>query len=517
MDQKNLPEDDTKIIQDEIQQNYRQLQKKLSLEFQEKLSEWEKMNQNSPGTSIPSSACGFVDESKDSAFIKKMEAWQKLKSQPSVKIRTIPMTSEENLPPEFRKKLQEWEKIRKFSGKECPPKKKLGEVPRWKSLSGSRSENVPVFEYPPISEDFKKKLEEWKQIKSGGSVVPVEDNEKRSKDFKSSPRLIRKDISPKHSKKHKDPHDKELQWFEKELGKIEKEKQRLERERQRFLEREENLTKLRSSVIGGLKKEVLIHTPSGFYRFEGISHNTSPLVRSKSADSIAKSAFNLSCPLMSHQPSSLSLNDVDELEKECLADSKSSSMQFLSESHETLALDEPEALIVEVEDIIEETAAPLHAYAQRTQQPVYQRQELNTIEGETCAAPKIRRSESARAQNNYNLIEEIFSILKNLTENELEIQKTQDMMAEQEKKANSDIIKLKMFDESQKAMANRLCDKVIRLQEANANVFSSITNEVSQFNVKHIIEIFETVQDLSSEIFQLRNRCTIFEPNNRSY
>lgn len=43
-------------------------------------------------------------------------------------------------------------------------------------------------------------------------------------------------------------------------------------------------------------------------------------------------------------------------------------------------------------------------------------------EGETCAAPKIRRSESTRAQNNYNLIEEIFSILKNLVENEVEIQ-----------------------------------------------------------------------------------------------
>lgn len=43
-------------------------------------------------------------------------------------------------------------------------------------------------------------------------------------------------------------------------------------------------------------------------------------------------------------------------------------------------------------------------------------------EGETCAAPKVRRSESTRAQNNYNLIEEIFSILKNLIENELEIQ-----------------------------------------------------------------------------------------------
>jgi hypothetical protein len=82
---------------------------------------------------------------------------------------------------------------------------------------------------------------------------------------------------------------------------------------------------------------------------------------------------------MSHQPSSLSLNDVDDLEKECLSDSKASSMQFMAHSHETLALDEPEALIVEIEDIVEETAAPLYPYARRIQQPVYQRQELKTM------------------------------------------------------------------------------------------------------------------------------------------
>jgi hypothetical protein len=54
-------------------------------------------------------------------------------------------------------------------------------------------------------------------------------------------------------------------------------------------------------------------------------------------------------------------------------------MQFMAHSHETLALDEPEALIVEIEDIVEETAAPLHPYARRIQQPVYQRQELKTM------------------------------------------------------------------------------------------------------------------------------------------
>lgn len=32
-------------VQDEIQKNYKKLQKKLSLEFQEKISEWERMKQ----------------------------------------------------------------------------------------------------------------------------------------------------------------------------------------------------------------------------------------------------------------------------------------------------------------------------------------------------------------------------------------------------------------------------------------------------------------------------------------
>lgn len=184
--------------------------------------------------------------------------------------------------------------------------------------------------------------------------------------------------------------------------------------------------------MGGNKKEVLVHTRSGFHRFEGISRkftqklyewekaqgiapeestfalltscyapeirpsiskgtNSSnhfsivygrfntillitapPLVRSKSADSIATSALNLQCPHMTHQPSSLSLNDVDELEKQCLTESKASSMQYIDNFDDNLEDEEPEALIVEVEDIVEETAAPLENILEKQQTPVYQ-------------------------------------------------------------------------------------------------------------------------------------------------
>lgn len=85
---------------------------------------------------------------------------------------------------------------------------------------------------------------------------------------------------------------------------------------------------------------------------------------------------------MSHQPSSLSLNDVEDLEKECLTDSKESSTQYvahLEENAEEEEEEEPEALIVEVEDIIEETAAPLENYLEKRQTPVYQHEGIKSM------------------------------------------------------------------------------------------------------------------------------------------
>lgn len=193
--------------------------------------------------------------------------------------------------------------------------------------------------------------------------------------------------------------------------------------------------------MGNNKKEVLVHTRSGFHRFEGISRKftqklyewekaqgiapeestfalltscyapeirsstsqaqcqsnykngfcgsklnifvqaaSGTLVRSKSADSIVTSALNLTCPVMSQQPSSLSLNDVENLEKECLADSKTSSMEYIAQVEETVDDEEPEALIVEVEDIVEETAAPLvEHYLPKQQTPVYQHESIKSM------------------------------------------------------------------------------------------------------------------------------------------
>lgn len=226
--------------EDEIQRNYKQLQKKLSLEFQGKISEWERLKQNSPNTSNPSTS-GLLDETHDPIFMKKLEEWEKIKQQQqSATILKgsprIQMTREYDLPPGFKKKLQEWRKIKKSSAKETSSqsKKKIGDFPRWKSLSGHRSEASQMIEYPQITDEFRKKLEEWKQIKANNG----ESSMKRLKEKTPSPKLSRKNSSGKLHKKQKD-HDKEIHWFEKELTKIEKEKQRLERERQKFMEREE--------------------------------------------------------------------------------------------------------------------------------------------------------------------------------------------------------------------------------------------------------------------------------------
>lgn len=188
-------------IEDEIQNNYRKLQKKLSLEFHEKRSEWERMKQSSPSTSNTPSSC--MEDNKDPAFAKKMEEWQKIKSN-NQKRANIHMTKEIDLPPEFKKKMDEWERIKKLSAKEQSSKKKLGEVPRWKSLSGHRSETSTAIEMPPLSDDFKKKLEEWRQIKASGGTVGSEAFGKKLKDKTPSPKLSRKNSSPKHSKKSKE-------------------------------------------------------------------------------------------------------------------------------------------------------------------------------------------------------------------------------------------------------------------------------------------------------------------------
>uniref|UniRef100_A0AAR5PNW9 Uncharacterized protein n=1 Tax=Dendroctonus ponderosae TaxID=77166 RepID=A0AAR5PNW9_DENPD len=533
--------------EEEIRRNYKILQKKLSLEFQEKIGEWERLKQNSPSSP---SACGFMDDNRDPFYLKKLEELQKIKSHsPTSKHRRVRMTREYELPADFKKKLQEWEKIKKTSG---GSRKRLGEITKWKSLGGPRpTDHSPAFEYPAMSDEFRKKLEEWREIKASGRPLSYAEH-KKMKDRTPSPKLSRKNSSTKQ-KKTKDT-SKELHWFEKEIGKIEKEKLRLEREKQKFIDREERLSKLRRSMIGApAKKEILIHTPSGFHRFEGISrkftqklyeweksqgiapeastfallsasnypaevgasapktkspsaHHSSALPRSKSADSIAISALNLTCPLLSGHPSSLSLNDMEDLEKECMKNSKSSSMQYLisGEDYYLDDADEPEAVLVEVEDYEEETTEPLHIRCvDKHQLPVYQRQEFKSLcESETIVVPKVRRSESARAQINYDLMENIVKLLTELQVTEDEIRclaENKNILEEQNKKT------FKFLNELQNQSVKKLIDGLSKLKEANRAFAKNYRRDENRTHAT-LEETFENVQDISDEMLQMTDQ-----------
>ncbi|XP_066252103.1 myosin-11 isoform X2 [Euwallacea similis] len=521
-------------VQEEIQKNYKELQKKLSLEFQEKIYEWERLKQASPVTPGSPAVFNFNDESLQSS----LEAHRR------------GVTKENNLPEDFKKKLQEWEKIKKRSARGSGRgRKKLGEITKWKSLGGPRSsDHSPVFEYPQISDDFRKKMEEWKQIKAAGGPLA----HAKAKDKTPSPKLSRKNSSQKQSKKRKQ-HNKELHWFDKELGKIEKEKQRLEREKDKFVEREERLSKLRRSMIGShQKREILVHTPSGYHRFEGISRkftqklyeweksqgiapeastfallssscaadveaqpgtskeNNSAIPRSKSADSIAISTLNLGRPLLSGHPSSLSLNDMDELEKDCLIESKDSSLEDLDLDEllddDNLETDEPEAMLVEVEDYEEETTEPLHiSCAERQQLPVYQREEFKPLcESQTLVVPKVRRSESAKAQINYDLMESIVKLLTELQVTEDEIR----ALAEAKNLLEESNIKtFKFLNELQSQSSKNLGDSILKLEEANTHLARNLRRDDREVH-SNLAHTLGSVLEGSAEMLQMTDQMS---------
>ncbi|KAF5270972.1 hypothetical protein FQA39_LY08275 [Lamprigera yunnana] len=542
--------DESKKIQDEIQKNYKLLQKKLSIEFQGKLQEWDKMK--SQGAINISKNDGSEDQ-KDHAFIKKMEEWQRIKSQPSRPGQNIQMIREENLAPEFKKKLEEWQKIKKYAVKDDNPstsktKKKIGEWPKWKSISGPREDHT-LIETPPLSDEFLKKLEKWKRIKELSKHNGV-------KEKTPSPRISRKqtsEISGFAQKPIKDSNEKELHWFEKELNKIELEKQRLEDERDKFLQREEKLAKLRRTVMGdGNKKDVLIHTSSGFYRFEGISrkftqklcqwekargigpeastfallsskfqpqitvdfyesnnhqdqslpqYNPSRIIRSKSAESISTKNLIQNCP--SHHPSSLSLNDVDELEKQ-MSLSRASSVQDIDISLEKFRNDEPEAVIVEVEDVEEETADLLEERLEEKHFAVYQREmALSVCEKQPCIIPYIQSIYSHNLQPIIPLIDKAIKLVRSIEEDEgprnsmeLEIEGNQ---ADSEQSPSPDMLKGKDKRKLQCHRGEAILELLIRIQEMHSkSAYKAYLHENS-----HMSNATCATDDLFLDLFQM--------------
>lgn len=138
-------------MQAEIQRNYRLLHDKFGTEFYRKLAEWERLKSNN--TSIR-------DSSKSNARERDNE--------------NLRLLGEERLTPEFKKKLEEWKRMNKGAGEHrgsntnenrSVNRRRITDWQLWKS--SSKPENKT--EGPRLSEDFIKKMEEWKRIKSATS------------------------------------------------------------------------------------------------------------------------------------------------------------------------------------------------------------------------------------------------------------------------------------------------------------------------------------------------------------
>ncbi|XP_076318055.1 uncharacterized protein LOC143229505 isoform X2 [Tachypleus tridentatus] len=124
-----------------------------------------------------------------------------------------------------------------------------------------------------LSEDFNRKIQEWERKRGNGGKPPSPSLERKG----SSSRLWRSKTEkdkPDRIEKVRKNRMKDLNWLEKELQKVEREKQRLAKQKRKYEERAVQLQRLREAVFNAQKtnkKEVLVRTSAGEFRFEGIS------------------------------------------------------------------------------------------------------------------------------------------------------------------------------------------------------------------------------------------------------
>ncbi|XP_058837710.1 uncharacterized protein LOC131693684 [Topomyia yanbarensis] len=356
---------------EEIQQRYMELQNKLQREFDAKQQEWERLRP----------AALLLTNSPINQYLRD-------DTPPSPKREQQAPIVEENLSPDFKKKLDEWRikhqpqpkpgssKDSSTDGKKRPATDwqlwKTGQI----KLEGQGLTQLPNAKDLP--EDFQKKLSEWKQMKAANKVpsyttqsAQLSESMKRQLS-KSAGASVKK---AKPTEEHKG----------------------------------EGLSKLKALVSTEVpKKELVVQTTKGFIKFEGISRKFTrrlfewekakgigpeastiallhpgyaPVVvensgnvveakrekspalgRSLSLDSISP---NPSAPSISHQPSSLSLNDADERKEASEKDAMVGNRRVSSNPELELSVEreEPRAVLVEVEEDVLEVADSLTASA----------------------------------------------------------------------------------------------------------------------------------------------------------
>ncbi|XP_033338110.2 uncharacterized protein LOC117227200 isoform X1 [Megalopta genalis] len=400
--------------QSDTQRDYRVLREKLGAEFHRKLVEWERMKNLSPRPqtkdSVREAAPSFAnprehflsEERLSFEFRKKLQDWKRVKKE-----RRGSNAFEQQ---RFnRRRLTDWQLWKSPAKAECRNREIAGQRANFaEGVNGGRSH---------LSEDFLRKMDVWKRMHETGNG---DDEHSRAKFSRLG---IGSGID-----------ETEFLTLEKALAQFNRDtvKQRRETDRQQSDKFVDANAKSYADAArdSSCTDEVLVQTSAGSYRFEGISREftrklydwekyrgISPrsstfrllgpafdpllresdvetpitpttkagsseqvffsdrnLTRSKSADDlITRSSLSES---FIRRPTSLQLLNrvASTLEDSDVTGSLllSSNRQGVEEIAEDILMDdsEPEAMIVDIEDVIEETASPLKRM-QPHQTPVY--------------------------------------------------------------------------------------------------------------------------------------------------
>ncbi|XP_037891798.1 uncharacterized protein LOC119638831 isoform X4 [Glossina fuscipes] len=419
----------------EINRRYELLRIKLDKEFEAKRKEWEKMK-----------------TSRGISLITANKTPEPLSPSPSMMSNNLTTKFlEENLTPDFKKKLQKWrvKKQASIGGIQSQatlhtttPKENVTASATLTPTCVKENNNIkidwnlwktgqlklegqglsPLPEQKDLPEEFQKKLEQWNKIKRGGSSTSCADSLKRSHKHGSGGSRKGESDDDKKAEKHKPP-DKE---------------------------KSERLAKLKAIVGDHPAKEIEVKTSAGVMKFEGISRkftrklyewekargigpeastfallhpgycpidvkripketnaqeNPPTLSRSLSLDSVAPSA---AIPMISQQASSLSLNDVNDLKN--IEEKGVNSTEVLTLGNEFKRFEEPEAVVVEVEDHIVETASALITANpwDKQQTPIYKYEEITC--NDFCNTRRVQSFES------HTNVTPLLNVLKNTEE-----------------------------------------------------------------------------------------------------
>ncbi|KAH8356083.1 hypothetical protein KR200_010024 [Drosophila serrata] len=393
---------------DEVFQHYQLLVLKLDSEFKNKQREFERSSASNRSVKLgtgASSGGGTVGPSGGGSGKRSSEEHSPTKLlQPSELLSTDQL--EQNLTPQFKKKLHKWRaKQQNCSGGAYASSDPPAASPTAKSLSSGevkpkidwnlwsmgqvKLEGQGLCALPDqkdLPEKFQKKLEQWNRIKCapGGGTASDNDSLKRSSKHGQS---TRRGSDDDRWYKHR-PHDKEKLSRLKaivapdhtskniEVKTSDGEVMKFEGISRKFTRKLYEWEKARG-IGPEASTFALLHPgycPIDVRRINKECHKAaaehSPtLSRSLSLDSVSPNCQPQ--PAISQQASSLSLNDVNDLKEiEDSADALT--------DHEFKKYDEPEAVMVEVEEHIHDTASPLitaHTLVEQ-QTPIYKYEEV---------------------------------------------------------------------------------------------------------------------------------------------